>query len=177
MSKQNTKLIEATMDGIDANLILPRAGNKKAKLYRLILQNSRYFAARDDIDTVAFERIDQLQLGATVRVCTFEHRGRRKIAWIRSAHRGIAPYDLIGQRRRNLTLLLISVSVLAASLVVTGIRVPLILALATFMAIVSLLGCVISIGGLIESLSAARREAQERWQAEPYRFEVKGRNR
>lgn len=58
-----------------------------------------------------------------------------------------------------------------------GIRVALIAVLAIFVGIVSFLGCLVAIGGFIDSLNPIRVEAQERWQSEAYRFMVEGEDR
>ncbi|MFM0289155.1 hypothetical protein [Paraburkholderia megapolitana] len=172
MTKHNTTLIDATIDSVDTSLILTRADDKKIRLYRLTLQNICYFAASGDIDAEAFEQIGQLQRGMDVRVCTFEDRGRRKIAWIRSADHAIAPYDALAQKRRNLNLLLISLGVLALSLAALKIPSSIIVALAVFVAIISFLGCFISIGGLTELLRTPRLEVQEIWLREPSSFDM-----
>ncbi|HEY3536719.1 MAG TPA: hypothetical protein VGL01_04755 [Trinickia sp.] len=174
MNNQKTTLIDTTLECIEINLIHSRADEKTVELYRLTVHDGCYFAARGDIDPEGFKRIERLRLGAIVRICAFEERGRRKIAWIRSIEYGIPPYDLLRQRQRNLTLLSVSFCLLAASLLGLGIHASLVTVLAILVAIISLFGCVVAVGGLIESLNSSRVEAQERWQSEPYRFVDEG---
>jgi hypothetical protein len=177
MNDQKTTLIDTTLECVEANLINRRGDKKAVELYRLTVHDGCYFAARGDIDPEGFKRIEGLRPGATVRICAFEQRGRRKIAWIRSDEWGIPAYDLLGQRKRNLTLLFASFCLLAASLTALGIHMPLVVALAILVAIVSVLGGLIAIGGLIESLNPARIEAQERWMSEPCLFVDEGSGR
>ncbi len=177
LSKQKTTLIDATLERIEANLILSRADEKTIELYRVTMGDGCYFAARGDLDREAFEHIGQLQPGTAMRVCVFEQRGRRHIAWIRSQERSLPPYDLLAQRRRNLTLLPISLGLLVGSVAALSIPASLIEVLALLGAIFSFLGCAIAIGGLCSSLNPVRTEAQERWQREPYRFVAEGSDR
>lgn len=177
MTKHNITLIDAAIDSVDTSLILSRGDDKKVKLYRLTLKSVCYFAASGDIDTEAFERVGQLQHGMNVRVCTFEDRGRRKIAWIRSADHAICPYDALAQRRRNLNLLLISLGLLVLSLVALKIPSSIVVALAVFVTVISLLGCFISIGGLTELVRTPRLEVQEAWLHEPSSFDMERNNR
>ncbi|CAE6763681.1 hypothetical protein [Paraburkholderia haematera] len=145
MIKHNTTLIDTTIDRVDSSLILTRADDKKARLFRLTMQNVCYFAASGDIDAEAFEQIDQLQPGMNVRACVFEDRGRHKIAWIRSADHAIAPYDALAQKRGNLTLLPRALGPLVLSLAALAIPSSFIMALAVFVIFVSLIGCLIAI--------------------------------
>lgn len=179
MSQQRTTLIDTTLERIETNLIRRRAGQKTAQLYRVTTGEGCYFAARADMDREDFDRIEALQPGTRVRVrvCVFERRGRRHIAWIRSSGRSIAPYDVLGQRQANFKLLPISLGILAVCLGAMGIPVALIAVLAIFVGIIGFLGCLVAIGGFIDSLNPIRVEAQERWQGEPYRFVVEGEDR
>jgi hypothetical protein len=177
MSQQRTKLIDTTLERIETNLVRRRASQKAAQLYRVTTGEGCYFAARADMDREDFDCIEELEPGTRVRVCVFERRGRRHIAWIRSLGRSIPPYDVLGQRQRNFKSLPISLGILAICLGAIGIRVALIAMLAIFVGIVSFLGCLVAIGGFIDSLNPIRVEAQERWQSEPYRFVVEGEDR
>jgi hypothetical protein len=177
MNKQKTTLIDTTLECVEANLIHSRADKKAVELYRLTMRDGCYFAARGDIDPEGFKCIEGLRPGATVRICAFEQRGRRKIAWIKSVEWGVPPYDVLAQRKRNLRLLLVSFCLLAVSVAALGIHTLLVVVPAILVAIVSLLGCVIAVGGLTESLNPARIEAQERWKSEPYRFVGEGSGR
>ena len=177
MNNQKTALIDTTLKCIEINQIRSRGDRKTVELYRLTMHDGCYFAARGDIDPEGFEGIERLRPGAIVRICAFEQRGRRKIAWIRSVECDIPPYDLLSQRQRNLTLLSVSFCLLVASLLALGIHASLVTGLAILVAIISLFGCVIAVGGLIESLNPPRVEAQERWQSEPYRFVDEGSSR
>ena len=172
-----TTLIDTTLERIEANLVLSRADEKTVELYRVTTRDGCYFAARGDLDREAFQHIEQLQPGMAVRVCAFDERGRRHIAWMRGIERSLPPYDLLGQRQRNLTLLPISLALLSLSVVAVGIPASTITFLALLIAIISLFGCAIAIGGLISSLNPARIEAQERWQSEPYRSVAQGSDR
>jgi len=169
MNNQKTTLIDTTLERIETNLIHRRTDKEAVELYRLTMHDGCYFAARSDIDPEGFERIERLRPGAIVRICAFEQGGRRQIAWIRSVEWGIPPYDLLGQRQRNLTLLPVSLCLLVASLAALGIHASLVTGLAILVVIVSLLGGVIAVVGLIASLNPARVEAQKRWRSEPYR--------
>lgn len=177
MSKPKTTLIDTTFERIETDLVRSRAAQKTVQLYRLMTGDGCYFAARRDMDRDDFNHIEALQPGTPVRICVFEQRGRRNIAWIRSVERSIPPYDVLAQRQSNLKLLPICLGLLAVCLGVMGVQASLIAVLAIFVAIISFLGCLLAIGGLIYSLNPVRLEAQERWQSEPYRFVVEGSDR
>ncbi|WP_338641102.1 hypothetical protein [Burkholderia pyrrocinia] len=176
-----TTLIEARIDRVDTNLIRVKADVRKTLSYRLMMQNVCYFVTASDVDTEAFKQIEKLRPGMPVRACTFEHRGRRRIAWIRSGNLAIAPYDAIAQKQRNLTLLTWASCLLVLSLGIAAAALhsgwAFTSALATVVAIVSLVGSLLAIGGLSDLIvQPQRREAQDRWQCEPSGFDVERSN-
>ncbi|WP_230469071.1 MULTISPECIES: hypothetical protein [Burkholderia] len=171
-----TTLIEATIDRVDTNLVRVKADVRKTPSYRLTMQNVCYFVTANDLDPEAFKQIGQLRPGMSVRACTFEHRGRRRIAWIRSGNLAIAPYDVIAQKRRNLTLLAWASCLLVLSLGIAAAALhsgwAFVSALSTVAAIVSLTGSLLAVGGLSDLIfQPQRREAQDSWSCEPSGFD------
>ncbi|KVH12718.1 hypothetical protein WS84_04490 [Burkholderia anthina] len=170
-----TTLIEATIDRVDTNLIRVKADVRKNPPYRLTMQNVCYFVTASDVDEEAFKQIEKLRPGMSVRACTFEHRGRRRIAWIRSGNLAIAPYDVRAQKRRNLSLLAWSSCLLVLSLGIAAAALhsgwAFTSAMATVVATVGLVGNVVAIGGLSDLIfQPQRREAQDGWLGEPSGF-------
>ncbi|CAI8693704.1 hypothetical protein BTK96_000268 [Burkholderia pyrrocinia] len=173
--RNHTTLIEATIDRIDTNLIRVEADIKKVPLYRLTMRGACYFIAAGDIDAEAFKQIDQLKPGTAVRACVFEDRGRHRIAWIRSTDLAIAPYDALGQKDSNLSLLTWASIIFMLSLLVGAAAFKsswaFVCALALLVSIISLLGTLLAIAGLSDLVfQPQRREAQEKWQYEPASF-------
>ncbi|KVF22657.1 hypothetical protein [Burkholderia cepacia] len=177
----HTTLIESTIDRIDTNLVRIAADIGKAPLYRLTMQNACYFIAADDFDAEAFKQIDRLKPGMAVRACIFNDRGRHRIAWLRSSDLAIAPYDALGQRDGNLTLLTRASIVFVLSLLI-GAAVfrsgwAFVGALALLASIISLLGILLAIAGLSDlTFRPQRREAQEKWRYEPAGFTMERSN-
>ncbi len=176
MSNQTT-LIEATIDRIDTNLVRVEASIAKVPLYRLTMQNVCYFIGAGDIDAAAFRQIDRLKPGMAVRACVFDDRGRHRIAWLRSGDLAIAPYDALGQKRRNLSLLAWASCLFMLSLLIGAAAFKagwaLVIALAVLVSIISLLGTLLAIAGLSERVfRPQRREAQEKWRNEPAGFKA-----
>ncbi|QVN22473.1 hypothetical protein JYG32_24315 [Burkholderia pyrrocinia] len=172
-----TTLIEATIDRVDTNLVRFKADVRKTPPYRLTMQNVCYFVTASDVDAEAFKLIEKLRPGMSVRACTFAHRGRRRIAWIRSGNLAIAPYDVLAQKRRNLSLLAWASCLLVLSLGIAAAALhsgwAFVSALATVVAIVSLTGSLLAIGGLSDLIfQPQRREAQDSWLCEPSGFDV-----
>lgn len=173
----HTTLIEATIDRIDTNLVRIAADIEKVPLYRLTMQGTCYFIAADDIDAEAFKKIDQLKAGMAVRACTFDDRGRHRIAWIRSNAVAIAPYDAFRQKSSNVSLLTWASCIFMLSLLIGGAAFKsgwaFVGAVSVVVGIISLLGTLLAIAGLSELVfRPQRREAQEKWQYEPARFTV-----
>ncbi|WP_175976831.1 hypothetical protein [Burkholderia sp. BCC1047] len=173
--RNHTTLIESTIDRIDTNLIRIEADIKKVPLYRVTMQDACYFIAAGDVDAEAFKQIDQLKPGMAVRACVFEDRGRRAIAWIRSNDVAIAPYDALAQKQRNVSLLTWTSCMLVLSLAIGAAAFDshwgLIVPLALFVSIVSVLGGLLALAGLSDLIfKPQRREAQQKWQYEPTRF-------
>ncbi|RQV05369.1 hypothetical protein DF047_21210 [Burkholderia cenocepacia] len=176
-----TTLIEATIDRVDTNLIRVKADVRKHPPYRLTMQNICYFVTANDVDEEAFKQIEKLRPGMSVRACTFEHRGRRRIAWIRSGSLAIAPYDVRAQKRRNLSLLAWASCLVALSLGTAAAALhsgwAFTSALATVVAIVGLVGNLVAIGGLSDLIfQPQRREAQDCWPGEPSGFSAERSN-
>jgi len=172
-----TTLIEATIDRVDTNLIRFKSDVRKAPPYRLTMQSVCYFVTASDVDAEAFKQIGKLKPGMSVRACTFEHRGRRRIAWIRSGNLAIAPHDVLAQKQRNLSLLAWASCLLVLSLGIAAAALhsgwAFVSALATVVAIVSLVGSLLAIGGLSDLIfQPQRREAQDSWRCEPSGFDV-----
>ncbi|AOR71970.1 hypothetical protein BBJ41_31645 [Burkholderia stabilis] len=171
----HTTLIESTIDRIDTNLVRIATDIEKVPLYRLTMQGACYFIAADDIDAEAFKQIDRLKPGMAVHACTFDDRGRRRIAWIRSNDLAIAPYDALKQKDRNLSLLAWASIILMLSLLIGAAAFKsawaFVTALAVVASIISLLGTLLAIAGLSDLMfQPQRREAQEKWQYEPASF-------
>ncbi|VWC20085.1 hypothetical protein BLA13014_05673 [Burkholderia aenigmatica] len=173
----HTTLIEATIDRIDANLVRVAADIEKVPLYRLTMQDVCYFIAADDIDAEAFKKIDQLKPGMAVRACTFDDRGRHRIAWIRSNDVALAPYDAFRQKSSNVSLLTWASCIFMLSLLIAAAAFKsgwtFVSAASVVVSIISLLGALLAIAGLSErAFRPQRREAQEKWQCEPASFAV-----
>ncbi|AXF24243.1 hypothetical protein CUJ89_28430 [Burkholderia pyrrocinia] len=167
-----TNLIEATIDRVDTNLIRVKADVRNTPPYRLTMQNVCYFVTASDVDAEAFKQIGQLRPGMSARACIFEHRGRRRIAWIRSGNLAVAPYDAVAQKRRNLSLLAWASCLLVLSLGIAAAALhsgwAFVSALSTVAAIISLVGNLLAIGGLSDLIfQPQRREAQDSWSCEP----------
>ncbi|WP_446900621.1 hypothetical protein [Burkholderia sp. YIM B11467] len=172
-----TTLIEATIDRVDTNLIRVKADVRNSPSYRVTMQNVCYFVTANDVDEDAFKQIEQLKPGMPVRACTFEHRGRRRIAWIRSDKLAIAPYDVVAQTRRNLSLLAWASCLLVLSFGLAAAALhsgwAFVSALATFAGIVTLMGTLLAIAGLSDLIfQPQRREAQQSWPGAPSGFDV-----
>ena len=171
----HTTVIESTIDRIDTNLVRIAIDIKKVPLYRVTMQDVCYFLCAEDIDADAFKQVDLLKPGMAVRACVFDDHGRRRIAWIASNDLTIRPYDALAQKERNLSLLTWASCVFVLSLLIGSAAFKagwaLVVALTVFVGIISLLGTLLSIGGLSERVfRPQRREAQEKWQCQPSSF-------
>lgn len=162
---------------LDVNLIRSHAKDGKPLLYRFSATDGHYFVDDSEFEGEVIDKLKKIPAGTPIRVAIRQDRGRRKMAWLRSADHIVAPRDAQARRRKHWALLFKTTCWMVACLAAIAIPNFFVQALAILAAVIFGLGSALSIISLVMSVLDGDMEAQSTWLREPMKWKVDGAGR
>lgn len=163
---------DTAIDRVDTNLIRAGSDDEKPVLCRLATQHGYYFVDNQDFRGDISGKLGQLSAGMDVRVAVRRDRGRRMVAWLRSAGLSIAPPDARAEREENTSRLFKMICVIVVGLLMLAIPIIWVDVAAIVVAIVGVLGAAFSIISLVSASKSRDAAVQDSWQSQPVQWEV-----